>query len=141
MSNVFENAVRKLDKLLLNRAPWERLDHTQDRGSAHLNIEWVEYVDPGTDQYVRVEHGVGEDNVVIGACISYMTFRRLHVDTVARTMTVRDIAYTGTVHLDDMQDNRWYGCIAFMTEPQTNAYSVHLILALVVDAAHTARSG
>jgi hypothetical protein len=141
MSKVFESAVRKLDNLLLNRAPWERLDHTQDRGSAHLNIEWVEYEDPGTEQYVRVEHGIGEDNVVIGARIAYMTFRRLHVNTTARMIIVRDITSTRTVHLADLQDNRWFGGIAIQTQPLTDPSLIQHILALVVDAAHTARSG
>jgi hypothetical protein len=141
MSQMFENAVRELDSLLLNRPAWERLDQTRDhQGSRNNTIEWLEYTHPGTDQYVRVEHGVEEDNIVIGARIACTTFRRLPVDAGAMKITISDHTSTRIVHLADLQENRWHGGIALQTKPQTDPYLVQLILAMVVDAAHMARS-
>jgi hypothetical protein len=138
---MFENAVRELDSLLLNRPAWERLDQTRDhQGSRNNTIEWLEYTHPGTDQYVRVEHGVEEDNIVIGARIACTTFRRLPVDAGAMKITISDHTSTRIVHLADLQENRWHGGIALQTKPQTDPYLVQLILAMVVDAAHMARS-
>jgi hypothetical protein len=141
MSQMFENAVRELDSLLVNRPAWERLDQTRDhQGSRNNTIEWLEYTDPVTEQYVRVEHGVEEDNIVIGARIAYTTFRRLSVDAGAMKITISDHTSTRTVHLADLQENRWHGGIALQTKPQTDPYLVQLILTMVVDAAHMARS-
>lgn len=141
MSEVFEYAVCELDSLLGNRTPWERKDHTQDRVNRHGVTEWVEYNDPGSEQYVFVEHDIGENNVVIGARISYTTFMRLAVDMVGMKITVGDSTSTRTVDLADLQDNRWYGGMALLTKPQTNSYLVQLLLARVVDTVNRSRSG
>ncbi len=128
MSDLFEDAKKKLDALLLkvheaNPDLWIRTEEA-DR---------LEYKHEHTNQRVSVDYRVHDNAVSIGGRIWRSSERHLQVDYDARTIIVRDDTCNHTVNLAEVENIFNFSC-RIVTVPQTSLYRVDLILQAIYRA-------